>query len=68
MAGAIEKNAQGVFPEEGVWRVERARMAQPERGPEPKRVWLAGTNPRSDGGNPPSSTPTEAEAISEGRP
>jgi hypothetical protein len=36
-----------------------------ERGPEPKRVWLAGTNPRPDGGNPPSSSSLEVEAIPE---
>jgi len=50
-------DAKGVFPEEGVWRAERARfLDQRERGAKPgtERVWLAGTNPRPDGGNPPS--------------
>jgi hypothetical protein len=61
------KNAQGVFPEEGVWRAERAWMAKPERSPEPKRIWLAGPNPRPDGGNPPSLTSKESESPYQSR-
>ena len=32
MAEAVEKNAQGVFPEEGVWRAERARIPDQRSG------------------------------------
>ena len=50
----------GAFPEEGVWRAKRARSLAPWAGgakPVTERVWLAGTNPRPDGGNTPSFYP-----------